>query len=331
MERHATRRRFLALTGLLVSSVAARPLRAQDFTPSGVVSSPNSSPPSSSSVPGLFQNEEVQEVGSWRVASQGLSSTARVLPADLRTAPAGQNGVDSVDLALSYSADSRKLAGTLAVKLAPTNFGPLPVGVYADGNEVGSFDASGGVDYQLTDAFGDQLESLKGVHKLEVGVVAGNLHLNVLEATLDGTADAISAMRDRPDLARQVMENMQLPSHVGPPPSPSGPPSGGCFLTAACCGLVGLPDDCVELTTLRRFRDGVMMATAGGRADVARYYALAPAILTEIARRGEERLLLRLYFSHIVPSVIAAQLGREPPRASRLHRHDAPADGSLPG
>src|SRR5690606_29479169 len=30
----------------------------------------------------------------------------------------------------------------------------------------------------------------------------------------------------------------------------------GCFLTTATCQVVGLADDCWELTTLRHFRDG---------------------------------------------------------------------------
>ena len=57
------------------------------------------------------------------------------------------------------------------------------------------------------------------------------------------------------------------------------------------------------------------MQTADGRADVARYYAEAPVIVAAIPRRGEERRLLMLYFTHIVPSVIAARIG-----ANRLAR-----------
>ena len=33
------------------------------------------------------------------------------------------------------------------------------------------------------------------------------------------------------------------------------PPAKGCFLTTACCEVLGLPDDCFELRTLRRYRD----------------------------------------------------------------------------
>lgn len=34
--------------------------------------------------------------------------------------------------------------------------------------------------------------------------------------------------------------------------------SGWCFLTTACCKYKGLPDDCAELETLRRFRDNYL-------------------------------------------------------------------------
>ena len=35
----------------------------------------------------------------------------------------------------------------------------------------------------------------------------------------------------------------------------SGSSSGGCYFTSACVEAQGLPDDCHELTALRKFRD----------------------------------------------------------------------------
>lgn len=52
-----------------------------------------------------------------------------------------------------------------------------------------------------------------------------------------------------------------------------------CFLTTACATARGLPDDCEELTTLRRFRDGYLMETSLRQAMVERYYQTAPAIV----------------------------------------------------
>src|SRR5690606_13403351 len=45
-----------------------------------------------------------------------------------------------------------------------------------------------------------------------------------------------------------------------------------CFLTSACCTVIGLGDRCWELETLRRFRDGWLSSFAAGRGDIARYY-----------------------------------------------------------
>src|SRR6476646_10620356 len=43
------------------------------------------------------------------------------------------------------------------------------------------------------------------------------------------------------------------------------PPAKGCFLTTACCEVLGLSDDCFELRTLRRYRDRVLIAMPGGQ------------------------------------------------------------------
>jgi hypothetical protein len=87
----------------------------------------------------------------------------------------------------------------------------------------------------------------------------------------------------------------------------SGSSSGGCFLTTATCEAVGLADDCWELRTLRRFRDGWLAEQQGGTDDIAAYYAKAPAIAERLKR--EPQALLRLYWTRIVPSALAAQFG----------------------
>jgi len=50
--------------------------------------------------------------------------------------------------------------------------------------------------------------------------------------------------------------------------------SGGCYLTTACCEYKGLPDDCEELQTLRKFRDEYVPAVL-----VVEYYKTAPNIV----------------------------------------------------
>lgn len=60
--------------------------------------------------------------------------------------------------------------------------------------------------------------------------------------------------------------------------------SGGsfCFLTTACCEYRGLPDDCRELTAMRRLRDDYLRSSEEGRRLIAEYYRTAPSIVKRI-------------------------------------------------
>ena len=83
-----------------------------------------------------------------------------------------------------------------------------------------------------------------------------------------------------------------------------------CFLTSACTDFAGLPDDCFELSTLRRFRDEVLVQMPRGQDDIALYYRVAPAIVERIgASTHRSRELARLYVRYILPSALAAWLG----------------------
>jgi hypothetical protein len=87
------------------------------------------------------------------------------------------------------------------------------------------------------------------------------------------------------------------------------PPGEGCFLTTACCEVLGLPDDCCELETLRRYRDLVLAASPQGREDVALYYRLAPAMLAALPEVERRDRLLSLYLRFILPCALAARFG----------------------
>lgn len=83
--------------------------------------------------------------------------------------------------------------------------------------------------------------------------------------------------------------------------------SPGCFLTTAAVELIGLPDDCWELTALRKFRDRWLAAQPGGAAQIAQYQRRAPAIAAQLL--DDPRRLARLYYSGILPAALAARLG----------------------
>ena len=63
--------------------------------------------------------------------------------------------------------------------------------------------------------------------------------------------------------------------------------SGGCYITTAICGRLGLPDDCAVLRTFRRFRDSYMQQTPVGRKWVRQYYRDAPRIVAAIDARRD--------------------------------------------
>lgn len=87
------------------------------------------------------------------------------------------------------------------------------------------------------------------------------------------------------------------------------PPGEGCFLTTACCELLGLPDDCFELEALRRYRDRVLAVSPGGREDIALYYRVAPCVLAALPDAERRGRLLSLYLNFILPSALAARFG----------------------
>lgn len=90
----------------------------------------------------------------------------------------------------------------------------------------------------------------------------------------------------------------------------SGGGDAGCFFTTAAVDTLGLGDDCWELRTLRRFRDGPLARTAQGRALTARYYDEAPRLVAVVNRRaGAARVWLGVYWTYIVPCALLAQAG----------------------
>ena len=80
---------------------------------------------------------------------------------------------------------------------------------------------------------------------------------------------------------------------------------GGCYITTAVCEVFKLPDNCDTLNTLRKFRDGYMMATPERRALVREYYTSAPANLSAIRRMPDANDMFRLiYIRYIRPAVL---------------------------
>lgn len=55
-----------------------------------------------------------------------------------------------------------------------------------------------------------------------------------------------------------------------------------CFITTAVCEYFGKTDDCIELTTLRNYRDSWLCNQPGGADLIAEYYNIAPLIVSQM-------------------------------------------------
>jgi len=96
--------------------------------------------------------------------------------------------------------------------------------------------------------------------------------------------------------------------------------SGGsfCFLTSACCEAMGLPDNCMELTLLREFRDGFLAKQRDGRRLTRDYYRMAPIIVRRInASPNRKQLHHQNYYRLVIPTIKLILLGR--PEDAKAH------------
>jgi hypothetical protein len=270
-------------------------------------------------VPGVRPKNIKADVGSWHFAQQANQAAASVREEDVGVSHGASSVGDAAgqaNLTLEYwsiPGPKHGFAGTLTVSQEGLNPATREARLFADGEQIDTFEVGGETRHDLKAAFGAGMERIKDVEAIKVTLALGDDEFTVFEAKLSGTADAMAAMKKAADAyfvqSGSAEEFARRARQSGGGGGGSGQAGGGCFLTTACCGVIGLPDDCFELATLRRFRDEVMMSSADGRADVARYYAEAPQIVAGIHRCGDESVLLRLYFTHILPSALAARFG----------------------
>jgi hypothetical protein len=302
----ASRRRLLALLG--PAMVLARPAFGQQAAP---LERP-------AGMPDDPREPANYDVGVWHIVSIANNSTAFIPPerAAVSSWSAGDAGATkggSAELVLDYSSiDGLYTRSILKVSANPGQFAAVasgvPTRILADDRLLAGFEASSQDSFDLTQWFGPQLEGMRDIARLTVLMTIDGEEHAVYDVDLSQTAEALDQMRLVPNYFYYVLSGQfQEDAHKQLQDPGTATPS--CFLTTACCELIGLRDDCFELSALRRFRDGVMLPTPEGRADVARYYALAPLILAKLRRAGGEAELLRLYRSHILPSAILARLG----------------------
>jgi len=87
---------------------------------------------------------------------------------------------------------------------------------------------------------------------------------------------------------------------------------GGCFLSSACAESLGLPDDCDELQTLRKFRDRRKETDPDFAELVKEYYEIAPSIVEKINAEGKANsVYFKLYEQLVLPCVKLIKEGNE--------------------
>ena len=87
--------------------------------------------------------------------------------------------------------------------------------------------------------------------------------------------------------------------------SDSGSSSGSssnCYLTTACVGVMGLNDNCLELTALRNFRD-ILLTQSSGRRAVKEYEIMAPEVVKAVSMKSDGEAILRNVFREIQRAV----------------------------
>ena len=86
---------------------------------------------------------------------------------------------------------------------------------------------------------------------------------------------------------------------------------GGCYITTALCTILGLEDDCPIMTTLRRFRDGVLAQDARYQPILEEYEVLGPRISAALAKDPQGSMVAQsLHRQQLQPIAALIEEGR---------------------
>ena len=80
-------------------------------------------------------------------------------------------------------------------------------------------------------------------------------------------------------------------------------------MTTACCEYKGLPDDCHELQTLRKFRDEYLALKKYGDEIIRLYYEDAPQIVKSINGSDEKEQIYDQIYNKIKEIVHLIEIG----------------------
>lgn len=89
----------------------------------------------------------------------------------------------------------------------------------------------------------------------------------------------------------------------------------GCFISTACTGMMGLPDNCDDLTILRYFRDNFVDPE-----EVKTYYEIAPKIVKELNLRTDRMEVYKTIYNSMVKPCVRLILGGYNQKAFKLYK-----------
>ncbi|MBQ4110837.1 MAG: hypothetical protein IJC74_08150 [Clostridia bacterium] len=73
-----------------------------------------------------------------------------------------------------------------------------------------------------------------------------------------------------------------------------------CYLSTACVVAMDKPDNCEELTLLRKFRDNYMSSNPEMQKDIKEYYKFAPQIVAKINALENYKSIYREIYSNLI-------------------------------
>lgn len=84
----------------------------------------------------------------------------------------------------------------------------------------------------------------------------------------------------------------------------------GCYITTACIETKGLPDNCLELTVLREFRDKYIKKLPNGKEIIDEYYKTTPKIVEKINKTPNSKEIYSKLYDKILDSVNMIKSGK---------------------
>lgn len=101
----------------------------------------------------------------------------------------------------------------------------------------------------------------------------------------------------------------------------AGDEKSGCFITTAVCQSRNLPDDCHELTSLRKFRDEFMKKDELMKAEVSEYYEIAPKICESIDKLSDSKAIYEELWQNHIKAAVEAVDSNQKEKAHEIYRN----------